>query len=71
MSWTLDRICALVTSAAALNALHACREGHPWNKTTRNPWTNAAFVLGGRPSWEIDSTAIDWLRAQARAHGEI
>jgi len=70
MEWTLDRICELVARPETLNVLNACRPGHPWNATARRPWSDAAFVLAQRPSYEVPSTAIDWLRRQAQVHGE-
>ena len=68
--WTIDRICALTQRPETLNALHACRVGHPWNKTALKPWRSAAFMLRAHPSYEMPTTAIDWLNAQSVAHGE-
>lgn len=41
----IDQICQRVTSASLLNALHACRPGHPWNTSGTNHFANATFML--------------------------
>jgi hypothetical protein len=69
-TWTLDRVCQLTRKPAVLNALHACREGHPLNKTEPRPWLNAWFLASAQPSYVIPADACDWLKEQADAHGE-
>jgi hypothetical protein len=65
--WSIDRICKLTRNAETLNALHACRPDHPWNKTAKNPWRNAWFLATQRPIWEIPSSALDWLHKRSDA----
>jgi hypothetical protein len=64
--WTLDKICSLTTKPEVLNALHACRPGHPWNKTAKNPWRNAWFIASQQPSYVISCDATAWLEKQAK-----
>jgi len=64
---TLDLICSLARNAELLNALHACRPGHPLNKTMRFPWANAWALAAQRPAWEISCAATAWLAKQAQA----
>lgn len=66
--WTLDKICALVTGAEALNALHACRPNHPLGRGQRAPYRNAAFTIAGRLG--IPPSAVEWLNKQADARLE-
>jgi hypothetical protein len=68
---TLDQICQMTRNPTVLNALHACRPDHPWNKTTKNPWYSAYFVAMQQPSYEINCAACDWLYKQAMTNGEI
>lgn len=66
----INTICLMITNPQLLNALHACREGHPWNKTTQRPWTNAWALACQRKSYEINGAARDWLKHQATLYGE-
>ncbi len=68
--WTIDRICELTKKPEMLNALHACREGHPWNKSAVNPWLSAWFLCGQQPGYYMPADATAWLRKQAAARGE-
>lgn len=68
--WTIDRICVLVNRPELLNTLHACRPGHPWNKTHPHPYLSAARMLGMYPSWLVPTDAIEWLLKQSQANGE-
>jgi len=68
--WTIDKICELTNKPSLLNALHACRDGHPLNKTADRPWRNAHFVAMQQPSYVIPTDACDWLLSQSRARGE-
>ena len=64
----IDRICKSLgprQSAAILNALHACRPDHPWNKTAVRPYENALLVLEG-VFHNVSINDIDWLRQMAR-----
>ena len=63
---TIDRICEMTKHAELLNALHACRPGHPWNKTAVRPWTNAWWLACQRPYPEISAAALWWLEQQAK-----
>lgn len=62
--WNIDRICELTKTPAVLNALHACRPGHPWNKTAKDPWHAAYFAAAKQSSNAIPSDALDWLWKQ-------
>lgn len=53
----------MTTSPTMLNALHACREGHPWNTPGKNHWFNAYYLAQGR--MEISYAAKDWLMDKA------
>jgi hypothetical protein len=66
----IDTICGMAKSAELRNALHACRDGHPWNKTAKHPFRNAWFMASQRPSYEISSEALRWLEKQADKRGE-
>lgn len=68
---TIDQICQMTTKPSVLNALHACRPDHPWNKITKTPWLNAYAVASQQPAYHISGAATDWLLAQAKKHGEI
>jgi hypothetical protein len=59
---TIDEICEMTTNAEVLNALHACREGHPNNSKTQ--WRNAFYLVAGRR--EFTTRAIWWLRDKAQ-----
>lgn len=71
MTWTLDRICELTSKPEILNALHACRDGHPWNATAERPWHNAALLAQQQPSYVIPCAAVNWLLKQSIKRGEI
>ena len=62
---TLDQICQMTNNPSFLNALHACREGHPWNKPNTNHWRNAWFLACQQPGHKVSSEAIAWLKKQA------
>lgn len=68
--WTIDRICKLTTRASFLNALHACRPNHPWNKTAVRPWREAYFLAEQGHFLELPYAAIDWLRRQAETESK-
>jgi hypothetical protein len=69
--WTLDRICRLTTNPTMLNALHACRPDHPWNKATELPWQNAWFLAMQQPSYVIPNDATGWLAEQATIERDL
>lgn len=69
-AWSLDKICEMTNNPEILNALHACRDGHPLNKIAINPWHNAAWLAQNQPSYVIPSAAIGWLLEQSRARKE-
>lgn len=59
---TLDDICLMTTRVSTLNALHACREGHPWNNDCQ--WQNAwAAAVQDK---NVNVRAINWLNEKAR-----
>ncbi len=60
----LDRICSQITEADTLNALHACRPGHPLNNKFQ--WRNAYALICQRPSYEVDGDVVAWLEKQAQ-----
>jgi hypothetical protein len=41
----IDRICECIGKSNTLNALHACRDGHPWNKNNNWCWRNAFWLV--------------------------
>jgi len=66
----IDRICRNVSRAELLNALHACRPGHPWNVAGVNHFENAAFMLaGGRngATW----ADLDWLAKMSKKNEQV
>jgi hypothetical protein len=68
MSEQLDRIASAIRSAETLNAIHACRDGHPLGRDNSRKWRNAHFMVMGRPAlerMEIDHADLDWLERQA------
>ncbi len=60
INFRLDAACNEVTSAEMKNALHACRPGHPLNKTIKRPFYNAYFMAIGQRS--ISYQTEEWLR---------
>lgn len=65
----LDEICGETRKASTLNALHACRPGHPWNKDAKVPFYNAwVMCIQNR---DISGKSLAWLRKQAETRGEI
>lgn len=67
---TLNQICRMTTKPDMLNALHACRKGHPLNATAVAPWFNAYALACQQASWIFDGATCDWLLAQSVKHGE-
>lgn len=59
---TIDEICQMTTRVSTLNALHACREGHPWNNEFQ--WRNAWGAAKQDPN--VNMKAIAWLNDKAR-----
>lgn len=69
MNERLDEICRETRRASTLNALHACRPGHPFNRDAKVPFYNAWFsALHDR---NIACRHIGWLHKQAEYRGEI
>lgn len=64
---TIDQICQMTTNPELLNALHACRPGHPLKNAYS--WYNAYFLAAQRPSYEINSAAVNWLKAKTYETG--
>jgi hypothetical protein len=58
---TIDEACQMTTDPTLLNALHACRVGHPWNVPGVNHWRRAYFLAAQRPSYETTYLVTDWL----------
>lgn len=69
----LDGICQNISRVGVLNALHACRPGHPLNKGNNRCWQNAFAMVAQMGGYDIDRSDIDWLerKAQSEANGEI
>ena len=65
----IDQICLGAKSAEFLNALHACRDGHPLNGPYQ--WRNAHAIAVQRATREVDSVALDWLRRKADIEGKL
>jgi hypothetical protein len=61
---TLDQICNMTKSPTMLNALHACRPGHPLNNKFQ--WRDAWALAAQRPAYELDCAVTAWLAKQAR-----
>lgn len=63
----LDRIAEAVGrgSAELLNAVHACRDGHPLNKNRRTPFADLQFMLA--PRTVLPADVEEWLRRQVAA----
>jgi hypothetical protein len=55
----LDRIAQNITSAEVLNAVHACRPGHPLGRNNEMRWLNAATMC----CRYVSSRDIEWLRS--------
>ena len=62
---TIDQICRMTNKPEVLNALHACRPGHPLNNS--NQWRNAHFLAAHQPSYVIPDDAVAWLAERATA----
>jgi len=65
---TLDQIADCTTSCTILNALHACRDGHPLNNSYA--WRNAYALIAARPSYEFTGEMVVWLATKADAEEE-
>lgn len=64
----LDTICRQTTAPSVLNALHACRDGHPLNRDNKYCWRNAhSIALRDRG---ISSRDTDWLASMAKIEWE-
>jgi hypothetical protein len=62
----LNQICNETTNPELLNALHACRLGHPLNHP--HCWINAYSIAVCQPfARALSRAAIDWLEKQAIA----
>lgn len=59
----IDTICQMTRNPELLNALHACRPGHPLK--TAHSWYQAFFLAAQRPSHEISLEAVNWLKAKS------
>ena len=66
----LDTLRRMTENPEMLNALHACREGHPLNRATPHPWANAYALACQRPL-DFSGAAIDWLRWQAATEAAL
>ena len=66
---TLDKLCQKTNNPAMLNALHACRIGHPWNKAADRPWRNALFLARQQSIFVFSGADIAWLEKQAEREG--
>jgi hypothetical protein len=67
----LDGICEQIARAEVLNALHACRPGHPWNLTAEYPWRNAYAMVRALPfAARVRREDEDWLRQRMEIEGD-
>lgn len=62
----LDRISLELTSAEALNTLHACRPGHPLGRGNDWRWRNLSFLVALRRD-QVRSVDRIWLSQMAEA----
>jgi hypothetical protein len=67
----LDRICEHITQPETLNALHACREGHPLGEGNAYKWRNAAAMVAMTPYFETKIQAYQWLADKAIEEGLV
>lgn len=67
MATTIDSLCEQTLDAETLNALHACRDGHPMGrgKSRQENYLNAASVCCGQI--EFTTADIQWLERQAHS----
>ncbi len=71
MERMIDSICQETKNPTLLNALHACRPGHPLGKGQTAPFYNAYFLamqqdyFHSLPHW-----AEDWLLKQSKNNNE-
>jgi hypothetical protein len=61
----LDRLCQRTTNPTVLNALHACRDGHPLGRNNDGKWRNA-YGLCLQHRALFDDADFRWL--ERRAH---
>lgn len=60
----IDRLCAATTNPTILNALHACRPGHPWNGAAERPFINAHFLVAQHLG-DFAAEDVQWLQDAA------
>jgi hypothetical protein len=60
----LNALCACTTDATILNALHACRPGHPLGRDNAWKWRNAWTLVKQRPL-AFEWPDLEWLERQA------
>lgn len=60
----LDALCACTSKPTVLNALHACRDGHPLGRGNAYKWRNAWSLVA---SQTVDFLGVntDWLHDKA------
>ena len=56
----LDDLCQKTTNPTVLNALHACRDGHPLGKNNPYKWGNAFFLCSGCK--DFVGVSLVWLQ---------
>lgn len=64
----LDSIAAHIKSAECLNAIHACRPGHPLGRDNPFKWRNANAMVRAQDYFvkvDIDRNALKWLQERA------
>lgn len=52
-------------SATLLNAVHACRPGHPLNQAISNPFSNLRFMMSGWGNMGLTAKQLRWIDGQA------
>lgn len=58
----INELCKRTNNAEMLNALHACRDGHPRNHA--HQWRNAYGMASQYPA-DFKASDIAWLKSQA------
>ena len=68
MTYTIDDLCRMTTRPSTLNALHACRPGHPLGGFTRTPWNDALWAVSQNP--DFAGASVEWVRRRAATESE-
>lgn len=69
MNTEINRLCGKTTKPDVLNALHACRDGHPLGRGNDYKW-RTAYALVRQTSMDFLTTDVSWLEKQAQAEAD-